>query len=202
MILVIFTQKEQPVLSLDTQIVLAALASLCICLKFFDWLRLFDKTSFYINLIGMTLSEVKFFLILLVASMLLFGLPMMIININSTENASIFETNSPLQIINMLIHQYYQSLGNFNNENYSENSHSTFIWILFFMSTGFTQITMLNMLIAIMGDTFDKVTESSKVYTTGTKLQILGDYSGHFVKSEHEKLFLFTMTVNQDEDDD
>ena len=61
---------------------------------------------------------------------------------------------------------------------------------------------MLNMLIAIMGDTFDKVTENSKVYTTRTKLQILGDYQGNFMKSENDMLFLFTINVNADDDPD
>ena len=64
----------------------AAGATWCICLKFFDWLRLFDRTSFYINLIGMTLSEIKFFLILLIASMLMFGLPLMLLELNSNED--------------------------------------------------------------------------------------------------------------------
>ena len=52
------------------------------------------------------------------------------------------------------------------------------------------------MLIAIMGDTFAKVTENSKVYTTRTKLQILGDYTGNFKNIEQDKYFLFTMTVD------
>ena len=76
------------------------------------------------------------------------------------------------------------------------------MWILFFCSTGFTQITMLNMLIAIMGDTFDKVTENSKVYTTRTKLQILGDYSGNFIKSENDLLYLFNITVYDEDIED
>ena len=61
---------------------------------------------------------------------------------------------------------------------------------------------MLNMLIAIMGDTFDKVTENQKVYTTRTKLQILGDYVNNFTDVETENFFLFTMTVVQDEGGD
>lgn len=61
---------------------------------------------------------------------------------------------------------------------------------------------MLNMLIAIMGDTFDKVTENYQVYTTRTKLQILGDYVNNFTDVETENFFLFTMTVVQDEGGD
>ena len=189
-------------LPINLQVVLAAIATSCICLKFFDWLRLFDRTSFYINLIGMTLSEVKYFLILLMASMFMFGLPLMILNLKSEPGQEIIEKNSIWNFTNTLIHQYQLALGTFYYKQYHEHSHATLVWLLFFLSTGFTQITMLNMLIAIMGDTFDKVTENSKVYTTRTKLQILGDYSGNFAKSETDRLFLFTMTVNTDEDPD
>ena len=34
------------------------------------------------------------------------------------------------------------------------------IWLLFIASTFITQITFLNMLIAIMGDTYDRVSEN------------------------------------------
>ena len=61
---------------------------------------------------------------------------------------------------------------------------------------------MLNMLIAIMGDTFDKVTENKLTFTTRTKLQILGDYTGNFLKQENNKLYLFTLEVDQEDADD
>ena len=58
---------------------------------------------------------------------------------------------------------------------------------------------MLNMLIAIMGDTFDKVTENKKTFTTRTKLHILGDYTGNFLKKEKKDLFLFEVKVDQED---
>ena len=47
------------------------------------------------------------------------------------------------------------------------------VMIFFFMATFFTQITMLNMLIAIMGDSFDRSMENMKRFGTRTKLEIL-----------------------------
>ena len=58
------------------------------------------------------------------------------------------------------------------------------------------------MLIAIMGDTFDKVTENKLTFTTRTKLQILGDYTGNFLKQENNKMYLFTIEVDQEDADD
>ena len=49
-------------------------------------------------------------------------------------------------------------------------------WIFFFTATAFTQITMLNMLIAIMGDTYDKVTEKRATYVMQSKLETMSEY--------------------------
>ena len=38
---------------------------------------------------------------------------------------------------------------------------------------------MLNMLIAIMGDTFERITEQRPLYATRTKLSLLADYAGN-----------------------
>ena len=51
------------------------------------------------------------------------------------------------------------SLGEFNTDPYQENSKDSLLWVVFILTTFITQITFLNMLIAIMGDTFARVSE-------------------------------------------
>ena len=50
------------------------------------------------------------------------------------------------------------------------------LYILFFASTFLIQIMFLNMMIAIMGDAFDKATENRENNATQTKVKIMGDY--------------------------
>ena len=50
------------------------------------------------------------------------------------------------------------------------------MWILFVGSTFITQITFLNMLIAIMGDTFDRVSENKEQSGLKERIKILADY--------------------------
>lgn len=52
-----------------------------------------------------------------------------------------------------------QSLGEFGVDGYDDAKLSVFYWAIFLLSTLFLQITLLNLLIAIMGDTFDRVME-------------------------------------------
>jgi hypothetical protein len=62
--------------------IVAAGASFCLIAKLFDWLRLFDSTSFYIMLLVETIMDIRAFLILVVTSLMLFGVPMVMINLN------------------------------------------------------------------------------------------------------------------------
>ena len=48
------------------------------------------------------------------------------------------------------------------------------------LATFISQLVMLNMLIAIMGDSFDKEVESKEMNRTKTKLEILGDFGFAF----------------------
>ena len=124
------------------------------------------------------------------------------LNYYQTNQAGLFADETVSMFTNMILNQYLVSLGEFHTESYIEHELAPFIWTLFIMATFFTQITMLNMLIAIMGDTFDKVTENKLTFTTRTKLQILGDYTGNFLKQESNKMYLFTLQVDQDDADD
>ena len=60
------------------------------------------------------------------------------------------------------MNQYMLSLGEFDVDNFGQNQKDPVVWILFLLSTFIAQIIFLNMLIAVMGDTFEKVNEVKK----------------------------------------
>lgn len=51
------------------------------------------------------------------------------------------------------------ALGEFDTDNYELEAGDVLVWLIFVATTFITQVTFLNMLIAIMGDTFDRVSE-------------------------------------------
>jgi hypothetical protein len=53
-------------------------------------------------------------------------------------------------------------LGELDIDPYGRNSGHNLEWVYFIAATFFTNIVFLNMLIAIMGDTFDKLTEKKE----------------------------------------
>ena len=67
--------------------------------------------------------------------------------------------------MNSIIYSYKISLGDFDTEGY-KGEDSPLLWVFFVSATLIVQITLLNMLIAIMGDTFDEVMETKFEKTT------------------------------------
>lgn len=97
------------------------------------------------------------------------------------------------------------ALGEFGTDNFSADGspNSTIIWCLFILATFITQITVLNMLIAIMGDTFDSVTENQEQAAMKEKLSILNDFV-YIVgfEAEKEDKFIFAAKPKNKGDDE
>ena len=111
--------------------------------------------------------------------------------------------------MNVVLNQYELSLGEFDTEDRfipASAGGDTIAWITFIGATMITQIMFLNMLIAIMGDTFERVTEAKEQSALAEKIRILADYV-YVVPYESEgnktmNKFLFAMrpkTLGSDE---
>lgn len=76
----------------------------------------------------------------------------------------------------MLVNQWFIALGEFANlEAYSWGSDTVLFLSFFILTTFVTQITMFNMLIAIMSDTFDNINENKEANAIKSKLSLMGD---------------------------
>ena len=136
---------------------------------------------------------------------------MIMLNNSRTEELALVDQKFSFWIPNMLINQYLLALGEFNLDNFESGSQTGLCYLFFIMATLFTQVTMLNMMIAIMGDTFARTIENRDLNSTKTKLELLGDLSANIHQSEarnssevEEKIerFLFVVTTDDDEHDD
>ena len=71
------------------------------------------------------------------------------------------------------------------------------IWLTFIATTFITQITFLNMLIAIMGDTFARVSEVKEQSALNEKIKILSDFviivSRESIEAGNLSRFLFAI---------
>ena len=86
------------------------------------------------------------------------------------------------------------ALGEFNYANFANQPQAVLCYVLFLSATFFSQITMLNMLIAIMGDSFERVIENRDVNATKIKLNFMSDAAGSIGKrsrNQEEQVFMF-----------
>ena len=66
-------------------------------------------------------------------------------------------------------------LGEFDMDGFVDHANLSICYMIFLFSTFITQITFLNMLIAIMGDTFERVISQRTTYSLKNKLNLMAD---------------------------
>ena len=104
--------------------------------------------------------------------------PMSMISMIEDEDDSLLYTfKTGWWLSDGLLNQYLVPFGDWGNivENAASNPLHGVTLLLFLATTIFTSLTMLNMLIAIMGDTFAQAMENKHVNSLRTKLDILSD---------------------------
>ena len=75
-----------------------------------------------------------------------------------SDYTSLYQDESGSSFWNAIVHIYLISLGEFSTDDYGNRGslQKTVIWILFLSATFFIQITFMNMLIAIMSNTYSE----------------------------------------------
>ena len=187
---------------------MAAVASCFVILKLFDWLRLFENTAFYVLLLKQTLKDIKIFIVLIFVALATFGIPMIILNFNREKDNQVVDGLFSFWFLNMFINQYLLALGEFSIDNFAENPQSILCYVFFICATFITQITMFNMLIAIMGDTFEQITENKALNSTKSRLELMGDLQANLMAQKKQKekggrfLFLIKPRETQNNSDE
>ena len=163
--------------------IMIPLAVLLMWLKSFYWMRIFNQPAFYIKLVVKTLTDILGFLLILILAIgatanLFYIVTMWRKNTGEYDDHYLFsEEYEKEPIINSLIYTYKLGLGEFDTDMYqSDKNNSVLLWTFFLSATLIVQITILNMLIAIMGDTFDRVMETKLESALKEKIDILADF--------------------------
>ena len=152
---------------------IVSVAVFVLWIKVFYWFRLFTGLSFYMRLIKETIYDLRYILIILITILLMFSMVIYAFVQGQPKDKKIlpdFAINN--QLIGAFLDQYLLGLGEYSEvENFDAVT-----WIFFLLATFITQITIVNMLIAVMGDTFDKVNERKNQAELQEKIKILADY--------------------------
>jgi len=140
-----------------TIVLLFAWAVLLMWLKLFYFGRIFFVTASGIRMIIDISWDMRYFLLILVFTITGFGNSFMILARNY-DTKDMFTGNNYWR---SFLYSYRQALGDFDTDAYIETDEY-YLYALWFLNTMVTLIIFLNLLIAIMGDTFDRVQEHAE----------------------------------------
>ena len=118
--------------------------------------RLFDGTRFYIELILRSLNDIKYFFVMFAYSTLTFGVLFMVSRNDEIGFNSIWSDSYNL---------------NFGNYEDSDKGSVVFQYIVYFSATVFNVILMLNLLISILGDSYERFQVEQTVVDVREKAQ-------------------------------
>ncbi|CDW84989.1 wd-40 repeat protein [Stylonychia lemnae] len=120
--------------------------------KFLYFLRIFRSTSYLITMIFEVIYDMRFFFAVLLITMIAFGDSFLSISYGNNELDRF--THS---FTDSIIYTYRMILGDFETDKFGEVAKPLVI-ILFLLCTIFNMIVMLNLLIAIISESFARIT--------------------------------------------
>ena len=93
----------------------------------------------------------------------------------SMINDSIYQSELTDSFINAIVYSFKLGLGDFSTMSFKGNNQNL-TWIVFVLATFLLQITFLNLIIAIMSNTFDHVMEKKSQTSMKERISILADF--------------------------
>ena len=103
---------------------------------------------------------------------------MSMLNLNRADDQLLQDESFGFWLLDAVYDQYLMAIGDPEMaDNYTNSNQAQLVLTCFFFAISYTQVVMLNMLIAIMANTFDNAMELQEVNTIRSRLQFLNDFS-------------------------
>lgn len=183
--------------------IMLSLASLCLWFKFLYFLRIFDGTGFLIRAILAVIVDMKYFLLILFIAMMAFGDSFKVMSMANIEGKEFIAGG----LIESLFYTYLIGLGEFNLDDFGQVG-KTYCTVLFLLNTILTTIIMLNLFIAIISESFDKINSQGAQASYREKAGLIAENS--FLLSGEakanwcikDKFLLYVQVLGLNEGDD
>jgi hypothetical protein len=131
--------------------------------KFAYFLRVTDQTGWLVRMIAEVISDLLPFLLVMVISLLAFTDAFLSMGEAQRAFAQV-QGIDPVESVmvvdgyfNSFIYSYFITIGQFDTDLYQGTNAQYLCWFYFILSTFFNLIVMLNLLIAIISDTFNRL---------------------------------------------
>ena len=166
-LVVIHSLKELKIIELNDSLVrtILAIVTFFMWFKFLYFLRIFKNTGYLIRMIIEVIVDMRYFFLVLLITVAAFGDSFLVFSLG---NHGVDEDGNSLKFttgfIDSIIYTYRMILGDFNPDAFGEVA-TPVVMIFFLLCTVFNMIVMLNLLIAIISDSYARVTANSELTT-------------------------------------
>lgn len=142
----------------------------------------FEHAGYLVRLILEVISGIKYFMLILVITIVGFSISFILMfNVGSNLKPDEDEVYGRA---NMILYVFAMMLGDFDTETFAAAASAALTWILFIVFMFLVFIVMLNLLIAIMGDIFDRIQENSREQFLYGRAKIILEFEEQMEKDE------------------
>ena len=100
-------------------------------IKAFDWLRLFEQTSFFVRLITETLQDICYFALIFLLTLGFVGTTMFMLSIGGKGSPAIVNRVTGNFLLDSMLNQYMLTLGEFAMDGFEDNRFWFLCYIFF-----------------------------------------------------------------------
>lgn len=148
-----------------------AIASILMWLKFLYFLRLFDATGYLIRIVISMVWDMKIFILILFIVEIGFGEAFLRLSEKSGDGA--FLENYAMAFI----YAFRLTLGDNDTDAYATIAQPVTAWILFVCCEVFTNIVMLNLLVTIIGQSFETINDNARLANFKERAKLIAENS-------------------------
>jgi hypothetical protein len=170
------------------------------------WMRLVPSLAFFVTFLVEVIKDIAGFVVMFVICILMFGNAIYIIHKSNGDERSanfggeedLFTKSFENEFIDSMFGQYQITIG--MGDIYSGTN--TLPWIFYMCTTLFTQLTFFNMLIGIMGQTFERVCEGRERNSLMERTKMTADFLWILIldKKIKDKRYLYLIRPEEDEE--
>ena len=152
------------------------IAAFFMWVKVFYWMRLYKNTAYYVKLITQTLADIKTFCFLVFIIWFAFANLFYMLNIGHNKDDQVLIEYTGIAYVDSIIAIYQFALGDFQYDGFINSDYVYLLWILFPICTFLMIIVFLNMIIAIMGHTFEDVMANQYETALSENISLIYDH--------------------------
>eukprot|EP00347_Sterkiella_histriomuscorum_P003781 403362967 len=168
LILIIDVQNEIP----EGIVILQGVMLVLIFLKLCQNLRIFQGFSFQVTMLQAVFYDIKYFILLYAFVIFMYGLIFTLLRIKTSEENDDYEG---ISLFGYFIMAFRASTGDFQVDQFKElqEEHIIYAWIMWISAVLFLNIILLNFIIAVISESYEKVMQKMIAESYRIKCQLV-----------------------------